>query len=77
MSCHQTVYLYLKEHCTKKQTGMTQKRRALKHCKCNSGKWDNKSQLQNLFNIIDEGDISSVFESVKASGCTTPIADNS
>ena len=35
------------------------------------------SQPQNLFNITDNVNVSSVSEAEKASGCTTPMADNS
>ena len=57
----------------KKQTGMTQKEELSKIVKILQEKEHKKSQLQNIFNIVDEGDIFSVTESVKASGCTTPI----
>ena len=35
------------------------------------------SQPQNLFNVTDDLDVSSVSESVKASSCMTPMGDNS
>ena len=36
-----------------------------------------KSRPRHLFNVADDVDVSSVSESVKASGCTTPMAENS
>ena len=36
-----------------------------------------QSQLQNLFNVTNDVNVSSVYESVKASGYTTSMADNS
>ena len=53
---------------------MTQKEGLSNIVKTLQGKEHKKSQLQNIFNIVDERDIFSVTESVKASGCTTPIA---
>ena len=36
-----------------------------------------QSQPRNLFNVTDDVDVSSVSDSVKASGCTTPMVDKS
>ena len=62
----------------KKQTEYdTVKRELADIVKAIEEKEQTQSQPRNLFNVTDDVDVSSVSDSVKASGCTTPMADKS